>query len=264
MDLGLGGKIALVTGGSKGIGRATALAFAAEGCAIGICARQQEGVDKAVSQIRETGARVMGVVADASVEADVERFVTSCVEELGGLDILVNNAYFCNGDKVLDIEPSLWDQNISGSLGSTYLCSRAVLPQMIHGGGGAIVNISSVNALMSFGESAYSAAKAGQLALTRTMAADYGPDGIRVNAICAGTVNTDAWRAVVEKEPDIFKKLARIYPIGRVAQPEEVARVAVFLASDAASFVSGTTVPVDGGLTAGNPAFLSMLDGMWD
>jgi NAD(P)-dependent dehydrogenase (short-subunit alcohol dehydrogenase family) len=135
---------------------------------------------------------------------------------------------------------------------------------MIHRGGGAIVNISSVNALMSFGESAYSAAKAGQLALTRTMAADYGPDGIRVNAICAGTVDTDAWHPVVEKDPEIFKKLGRIYPLGRVAQPEEVARVAVFLASDAASFVSGTTLPVDGGLTAGNPAFLTMLEGMWD
>ncbi len=263
MNLNLKGKIALVTGGSKGIGRATALAFAAEGCAVGICARQQEGVDNAAAQIREHGVAVAGVVADASLEADAERFVTTCVESLGGADILVNNAYYCNGDKVLDIEPSLWDQNINGSLKSTYLCSRAVLPQMIHRGGGAIVNISSVNAVMSFGESAYSAAKAGQLALTRTMAADYGADGIRVNAICAGTVDTEAWRAVVDKDPDIFKKLGRIYPVGRVAQPEEVARVAVFLASEAASFVSGVTLPVDGGLTAGNPAFLTMLEGMW-
>jgi NAD(P)-dependent dehydrogenase (short-subunit alcohol dehydrogenase family) len=263
MELNLSGKVALITGGSRGIGRATALAFAAEGCAVGVCARQQKGVDGVVAEIGKMGGRAAGVVADASVEADVERFVTTCAESLGGVDILVNNAYFCNGDKVLEIEPSLWDQNIQGSLKSTYLCSRAALPQMIHRGGGAIVNVSSVNALMSFGESAYSAAKAGQLALTRTMAADYGPDGIRVNAVCAGTVDTDAWRAVVEKDPEIFKKLGRIYPVGRVAQPEEVARVAVFLASDAASFVSGATLPVDGGLTAGNPAFLTMLEGMW-
>ena len=261
MDLNLKDKIAVVTGGSRGIGRATALAFAAEGCKVGICARGQEGVNRAVEEIRDLGVEAFGTTADASVEEDAERLVTGCVESLGGVDILVNNAYLCQGDKVLEIEPSLWDQNINGSLRSTYLCSRAVLPQMIHRGGGAIVNISSVNAVMSFGESAYSAAKAGQLALTRTMAADYGTDGIRVNAICAGTVDTDAWRVAVEKDPDIFKKLGRIYPVGRVAQPEEIGRVAVFLASDAASFISGATVPVDGGLTAGNPAFLDLLEG---
>ena len=263
MDLHLKGKVALITGGSRGIGRATALAFAVEGCAVGFCARRQDGVDEVSALLEKAGARSLGVVADASVEADVERFVNGCAETLGGVDILVNNAYFCQGDKVLEIDPALWDRNINGSLKSTYLCSRAALPHMIGRGRGAIVNISSVNALMSFGESAYSAAKAGQLALTRTMAADYGRQGIRVNAICAGTVDTDAWRPVVEKDPDILKKLGRIYPVGRVAQPEEVARAALFLASDAASFISGATLPVDGGLTAGNPAFLSMLDGMW-
>ena len=261
MDLNLKDKIALVTGGSRGIGRAVALAFADEGCRVGLCARQQAGVDLVVDELRERGVAALGVVADVAVEEDAERFVAECADALGGVDILVNNAYFCQGDKILDIEPALWDRNINGSLKSTYLCSRAALPRMICRGGGAIVNISSVNAVMSFGESAYSAAKAGQLALTRTMATDYGADGIRVNAICAGTVATDVWREPLEKDPDLFDKLGRIYPVGRVAQPEEIARAAIFLASAAASFVSGATLAVDGGLTAGNPAFLDLLEG---
>ena len=261
MDLELKDKVALITGGSRGIGRASALAFAAEGCKVAICARRQELIDKAAEATRSLGVDVYAVSADASSAEDVERFVTGAVEALGGVDILVNNAYFCHGDKVLDIEPELWHRNINGCLTSTYLCSRAALPQMIHRGGSAIINISSVNALMSFGESAYSAAKGGQLALTRTMAADYGPDGVRVNAICAGTVETDVWEEPLEKDPDILNRLGRLYPLGRVAQPEEIARAAVFLASEAASFVSGAAITVDGGLLAGNPAFQAMVEG---
>ncbi|MDP6779787.1 MAG: SDR family oxidoreductase [Candidatus Latescibacteria bacterium] len=261
MELNLKDKVAVITGGSRGIGRASALAFAAEGCKVAICSRRQELLDVATEAVCATGAEVFALSADASSAEDVERFVTGAVEAFGGVDILVNNAYTCQGDKVLDIEPELWHQNINGCLTSTFLCSRAALPQMIHRGGGAIVNVSSVNALMSFGESAYSAAKGGQLALTRTMAADYGPDGIRVNAICAGTVETDVWAEPLQKDPDILNRLGRLYPVGRVAQPEEVARVVVFLASEAASFVTGATITVDGGLLAGNPAFLSMVEG---
>ena len=261
MDLNLKDKVAIVTGGSRGIGREAALAFAAEGCKVAICARGKEGVEKALEEIRDLGAEAFGDTADASLPEDVNRFVADTVEALGGVDILVNNAYYCLGETVLDIEPELWDRNIEGCLKSAYLFSRAALPQMIHRGSGAIVNVSSVNALMSFGESAYSAAKAGMLSLTKTMAVDYGPDGVRVNAVCAGTVQTSAWQDVVDKDPKIFERLARLYPLGRVAQPEEVARVAVFLASAAASFVTGAVVPVDGGVTSGSPAFNDIVFG---
>ena len=261
MDLKLKGKIALVTGGSRGIGRATALAFATEGCRVGICARGKEGIDAVLERMRAQGADCFGTTADVSVPDEAERFVTEAAGALGGVDILVNNAYFCRGETVLEIEPWLWDRNIEGSLRSTYLCSRYALPQMIRRGGGAIVNISSVNALVSFGESAYSAAKAGQIALTRSMAVDYGPSGVRVNAICAGTVVTSAWQRPLEEDPEILDRISRLYPLKRVAQPEEIARVAVFLASAGASFVTGTTVVADGGLTAGNPMFLDIAGG---
>ncbi len=240
-------KIAWITGGGAGIGRATAVRFAQEGARVVVLELDRERGEKVSAEIREAGGEVALVVGDVTDEEDVTRAVDAAVEQFGGLDVLVNNAHFCKGTHVLEIEPALWDRNIEGVLKSTYLCSRAALPQMLQRKGGSIVNISSVNALMSFGERAYSAAKAGVIALTRTMAVDYGPDGIRVNAICPGTIATDTWKPVLEKDPQIFDRLAKAYPLQRVGQPEEIANVALFLASDEASFVTGATVVADGG-----------------
>lgn len=257
----LKGRIAWITGGGAGIGRATAVRFAQEGARVVILELNEARGASAVAQIREVGGEAALVVGDATAEEDVTRAVDAAVEQFGGLDVLVNNAYFCKGTHVLEIEPALWDRNIEGVLKSTYLCSRAALPQMFQRKGGSIVNISSVNALMSFGESAYSAAKAGVIALTRTMAVDYGPDGIRVNAICPGTIATDTWRPVLEKDPEILDRLGKVYPLQRVGQPEEIANVALFLASDEASFVTGATIVADGGVTVGNPMFLDFVEG---
>lgn len=254
-------KVVWITGGGKGIGRATAEAFAAEGACVAILELDEKSGSDAVSAIEAEGGRALLVAGDATREEDVQRAVEVTVETYGGLDVLVNNAYYCVGNRVLDMEPELWDRNIAGVLKSAYLCSRASLPHLMARGGGAIVNVSSANAIMAFGESAYSAGKAAVLSLTRTMAVDYGPDGIRVNAVCPGTVRTPAWDPVLAKNPDMLEKLSPAFPLRRVGTPEEIARVILFLASEDASFVTGANLVADGGLTVGNPSFLQLMEG---
>jgi meso-butanediol dehydrogenase/(S,S)-butanediol dehydrogenase/diacetyl reductase len=138
------------------------------------------------------------------------------------------------------------------ALKGTFLCSQAVLAEMTKNGSGVILNISTVNALAYYGNEAYSAAKAGIISLTRSLAVRYGPLGIRANAIAPGTLRTPAWEERRQKDPDVFERLAKWYPVGRVGEPEDVVGAALFLASDEAAWISGAVLPVDGGLTAGN------------
>ena len=257
----LEGKVAWITGGGAGIGKAVAMRFAKEGAKVVVLELDRDRGEAVVGAIERADGEAALVVGSATDPTDVDRACDDAVETYGGLDILVNNAYYCHGSHVLDIDPDLWDRNIEGCLKSAYLCSRAALPRMIDRGGGSIVNISSVNAIMSFGESAYSAAKAGVISLTRTTAVDHGPRGVRVNAICPGTVITEGWQHVIEKDPEIFERIAEVYPLKRVGRPEEIANVALFLASDEASFVTGSVVVADGGVTSGNPTFLDHVEG---
>ena len=201
----LAGKVAWITGGGAGIGKAVSIRFAKEGANVVVLELDERRGEAVVESIRGAGGEAALAVGSATDETDVNRALDVALEEFGGLDILVNNAYYCHGTHVPDIDPELWDRNIEGCLKSAYLCSRAALPRMIRRGGGSIVNISSVNALMSFGEAAYSAAKAGVISLTKTTAVDYGPDGVRVNAICPGTVITEGWQHVLEKDPRIIR-----------------------------------------------------------
>ena len=179
----------------------------------------------------------------------------------GRIDILVNNAGASQGDDILTFDEATWDWNLAVVLKSVYLCSRAVLPQMIERRSGAIVNISSVNGIVGLGEEAYSAAKAGMNVLTKNMAVKYGRFGIRVNAICPGTIRTPIWGPRLEKDPLIFEKLAKWYPLGRVGEPEDIANAALFLASDEASWITGTILIVDGGLLAGSYRMTLELEG---
>jgi NAD(P)-dependent dehydrogenase (short-subunit alcohol dehydrogenase family) len=137
-------------------------------------------------------------------------------------------------------------------LKSVFLCSKALLPQMLERHSGAIVNIASVNGLTGLGEEPYSAAKAGMVNLTKNMALKYGPRGVRVNCICPGTIRTPIWQPQLDKDPQVFDRLVPWYPLGRIGEPEDIARAALFLASDDASWITGTTLTVDGGLTAGS------------
>ncbi|MCZ6678394.1 MAG: glucose 1-dehydrogenase [Candidatus Poribacteria bacterium] len=244
-------RIAMITGGGSGIGRATAHRFASEGAKVVVADINDESGIKTVEDIEAAGGAGRFVHADVTVAAEVKALVRQTIEVYGGVDILVNNAFFCDGDDILTVDEDLWDKNIRGCLSSVFLCSKAVLPHMIDRRHGAIVNIASVNGLLGLGEEGYSAAKAGIISLTQNIAVRYGEHQVRANAICPGSIQTPAWVPVLEKDPDLFERLSKWYPLQRIGQPEEVAAAALFLASDEASFITGTTLVVDGGLTAG-------------
>jgi meso-butanediol dehydrogenase/(S,S)-butanediol dehydrogenase/diacetyl reductase len=173
-------------------------------------------------------------------------------EAFGPVDVLVNNAAKATDADFLGLGEESWDEDVTVTLKGPFLCSQSVLADMTKRGSGVILNIGSVNALGYYGNEAYSAAKAGLLNLTRSLAVRYGPSGIRVNAIAPGSLRTPAWEQRREKDPDVFERVSRWYPLGRVGEPEDVAGAALFLASDDAAWITGAVLPVDGGLTAGN------------
>jgi meso-butanediol dehydrogenase / (S,S)-butanediol dehydrogenase / diacetyl reductase len=237
------GASVLVTGGGSGIGRAICGRFASEGGSVLVADIVGERAEEVAELIG--GAAVQG---DVTVAADVERMVAA----VDRVDVLVNNAGGGMADDLLEIDEEAWDQDIALNLKSAFLCSKAVLPGMIERGGGVIVNIASVNGLAFFANEPYSAAKAGLISLTRSLATRYGRHGIRAVAIAPATIRTPLWQERVDKEPAIFERLMRWYPLRRVGEPEDVAAAAAFLASDDASWITGEVLRVDGGLLAGN------------
>jgi NAD(P)-dependent dehydrogenase (short-subunit alcohol dehydrogenase family) len=257
----LAGKVALVTGSGSGIGRAIAERFAREGARVIVNDLHRDRAEETVQRIAAAGGEVLAIQADVTQSAAVQAMVEQGLAAFGRIDILVNNAGASQGDDILSFDEATWDWNLAVVLKSVYLCSRAVLPQMIERRSGAIVNISSVNGIVGLGEEAYSAAKAGMNVLTKNMAVKYGRFGIRVNAICPGTVRTPIWGPRLEKDPHIFEKLAKWYPLGRVGEPEDIANAALFLASDEAAWITGALLVVDGGLLAGSYRMTLELEG---
>ena len=243
-------QVAIITGAGAGIGKATALLFAQEGASIVVADRAPERAQETVAQIQAAGGQALLAIMDVTDSVAVAQMAATTLQHLGRIDILVNNAAFSQGDNILTIDEATWDLNLAVVLKSVYLCSKAVLPTMIAQRRGAIVNISSVNGLTALGEEAYSAGKAGVINLTKNMACKYGPDNVRVNVICPGTIQTPLWQPRLAKDPQIFEKLADMYPLGRVGQPEDVAKAALYLASEDAAWVTGALLAVDGGLTA--------------
>ena len=248
----LDGRVALVTGAGAGIGRASALIFAREGARVVVVDIDDTGGDETVDLVERGGGAATFVHADVSDADQVEAMVRHAVSTFGGLDCALNNAGMGSGGQpIADYPVSEWDRAIGVMLTGVFLGMKYEIPAMLARGGGAIVNTSSVAGLTGYpGQSGYIAAKHGVIGLTRTVALEYATQGIRVNAICPGTARTPMVAAALEHSPEIAEHLVGLLPIGRVAEPSEIAEAAVWLCTDAASFVLGTAFSVDGGYTA--------------
>ena len=255
----LANRVALITGGGSGIGQAIAYRFAAEGARIVVADRYLNKAEETTAAIIARGGTAVALAADVASSAQVNAMAAAAKAALGVVDILVNNAGLSQGDDILTIDEATWDLNLDVVLKGVYLCSKALLPDMLAQKRGSIVNIASVNGLMGIGEEAYSAAKAAVINLTKNMAVRYGPYQVRTNVICPGTINTPIWGPRLAEHPDTFDVLAKWYPLGRVGLPEDVANAALFLASDEAAWVTGAVLAVDGGLTAGTSRFAADL-----
>src|SRR5215203_954840 len=256
-------RVTIATGGGSGLGRVLAHRFAAEGAAVVVADVVGEHASAVVDEISDSGGRSVSQTTNVTDASDVRAMVETAREAFGPVDILVNNAAKATDADFLSLGEEAWDEDVT--LKGPFLCSQTVLADMVENGSGVIINISSVNALGYYGNEAYSAAKAGILSLTRSLAVLYGPSGIRVNAIAPGTLRTPAWEQRREKNPYVFERLTRWYPLGRVGEPDDVAGAALFLASDDAAWITGAVLPVDGGLTAGNMQMMEeMIKGQGD
>lgn len=248
----LADRVAVVTGGGAGIGRAIARRFAQEGAHVVVAEISSESGQAVAAELRSAGGDARAVPTDVTDEESVSAMLAATTSEYGRVDVLVNNAVSGPADDLLTIDAARWDADVTMSLRSAFLCMKGALPIMIERGRGSIVNIASVNAFGFLGNEAYSAAKAGVVNLTMSVAARYGQHGIRANAVAPGTVRTERWEHRLARDPDVLNRLAKWYPLGRVGKPEDVANAALFLASDEAAWITGTVLPVDGGLLSGN------------
>jgi NAD(P)-dependent dehydrogenase (short-subunit alcohol dehydrogenase family) len=247
------GRVALVTGASSGIGKSTAEAFAAKGARVVVAARRQEELDALVSEIEARGGEASAVRADVSQSADVQRMVDHAVATYGRLDYAVNNAGIAGRlAPITDLTEEDWDASVGINLRGVFLCLRYEARAMLEcGHGGAIVNVGSVNSFLGeAGAAAYVAAKHGLIGLTTSASAELAPQGIRVNVVCPGVVDTPMHRSLRAEYGDApFDALMPRIHLHRAARPEEIAPAIVFLCSDEASYITGTTLTPDGGLT---------------
>lgn len=249
----LEGKVAIVTGGAAGIGRAAALAFAGSGAHVAIADLKQDRGEELARRIEEDGGRAVFVRCDVTRSADVDRLIATTIAAFGKLDCAFNNAGI-EGETAAtaDCSEANFDRTIAVNLKGVWLCmAREVRQMLAQDTGGAIVNMSSVAGVAGFPQlPAYVASKHGVVGLTRTAALEYAADGIRVNAVCPGVIHTEMIDRVTGLDPAVEKQLAESAPIGRMGSPEEIAAAAVWLCSGGASFVTGHAMAIDGGYLA--------------
>ncbi|GHA61329.1 oxidoreductase [Streptomyces tauricus] len=245
----------LITGAGQGIGEATARRFAAEGAGVLVTDRDATRAERVADAIEAAGGTAVPYECDVADPAAVDAAVTTAMDSFGRLDVLVNNAYACHPDPASfeEHEDGPWYEDFEITLHGAYRCIRAALPHLVAAGGrGAVVNIGSVNAEQHFGSHAYSAAKAALASLTRTVAVESAPRGVRVNLVEPGTIRTNAWDGRGEN----LERATVHYPLGRVGEPADIASTVAFLASADASWITGVTLPVDGGLLVSNLAMI--------
>lgn len=249
----LSGHVAVVTGGAQGIGGAIARRLAADGASVLIADTDAAAAEGNAARIREAGGTVATIVADVGRGADIRRTIDAAVAQWGKLTLLVNNAYgWTAGAKgtAVEVEEEGWDRAFAVLVKSLFLAAKYAVPHIAAAGGGAIVNISSVHGLLAAPRAlVYDTGKAAVIGMTRQMAIDFGPLGIRVNAICPGHIVTERMAQLWEQNPEGLRFFEQQYPVGRTGRPEDIAGAAAFLCSEDAAFITGHALTVDGGLT---------------
>ncbi|MDP6780066.1 MAG: SDR family oxidoreductase [Candidatus Latescibacteria bacterium] len=250
MNLKLDNKVALVTGGSRGIGRAIALELASEGCRVGICARNRDGLDATLAEIRDRGAEAFGTTADVSRPGEAERFVVESAGAFGEVDILVSNVGGSSGRILEESTDEDWAKTFDLNLFHAVRATRAALPHFVKGGGGSVIIISSISGWKPAPSGAqYGCAKAAEMFLAGALAWELGPHNVRVNTVCPGSTifPGGGWANRRDTDPEGFGEFEkREFPTGRLGSPEEIADAVVFLASERASWINGASIPVDG------------------
>ena len=250
MNLGLHDKVAIVTGGSRGIGRGIALALADEGCRVAVCARGEEALRAAEAELRARGVDALGLVADVARADDVERLVAETVERFGALHVLVNSA----GGRTRETDDQAWNETYESNVLAAVRATRATVPHMRAAGGGSIVHIASIWGREAGGAPTYNAMKAAMVSHAKAMALELAPE-IRVNSVAPGSTADPgmSWFRRLEEDPDGMRRfIEQNIPMGRFGRPEEIANVVVFLCSERASWVTGACINVDGGQTRSN------------
>jgi 3-oxoacyl-[acyl-carrier protein] reductase len=248
MSLSLANRVAVVTGGSRGIGRAIARDLAAAGARVAVCYRQREA--DALALVTELGGEpaALAMRCDVSNESDVNAFMTHVADVLGPVDVLVNNAGIARDGVLIFMDNARWNDVLATNLGGPFLCTRAVVRGMMVRRWGRIINVASASADAALpGQANYAASKAGLVGLTRALARELAPHGVLVNAVAPGLIETEMLGGL---KPAVRERLLQGVALQRTGQPEEVARVVTFLASDAASYITGQTIAIDGGLVS--------------
>ena len=254
MDLGLKGKVAIITGSTEGIGKATALNFAQQGAKVAICSRDAEKVKHAVAEIEAAGGEVLGMAADISKAADIEQFIHAVAAKFGRIDILVNNAGSSQRGAFLETEDAKWAADFELKVFGAIRCTRLAVPHMIKQGGGRVINITNVAAKQpGAGSGPTSISRAAGLALTKMLSKEFAAQNILVNTVVIGKIKSGQHERTRKKlglEAEVyFKKVAADIPMGRMGETAEAANAIVFLASNLATYVTGTSLNLDGGLS---------------